>query len=146
MNLDDFPAPEVGFVITHVLVVADQDRSRKFYRPLLGGQVPLECDPVIIKVANTWLTLVTGGGPHGRQARRQPRRASRARLYQRVPQRARWAGSAGDYPSAATAVTESHKAVEVAPRTWRQIAKSVRFKYWVNCAGGGTQIIPFWRR
>ena len=63
MNLDDFPAPKVGFVITHVLVVADQDRSRDFYQSLLGGQVLLEHDPVIIKVANTWLTLVTGGGP-----------------------------------------------------------------------------------
>jgi lactoylglutathione lyase len=63
MNLDDFPAPKEGFVITHVLVVADQDRSREFYRSLLGGQVLLEGDPVIIKVANTWLTLVTGGGP-----------------------------------------------------------------------------------
>jgi catechol 2,3-dioxygenase-like lactoylglutathione lyase family enzyme len=63
MNLDDFPAPKEGFVITHVLVVADQDRSREFYRSLLGGQVLLERDPVIIKVANTWLTLVTGGGP-----------------------------------------------------------------------------------
>jgi lactoylglutathione lyase len=63
MNLDDFPAPKEGFVITHVLVVADQDRSREFYRSLLGGQVLLEGDPVIIKVANTWLTPVTGGGP-----------------------------------------------------------------------------------
>ncbi len=63
MNLDDFPAPKEGFVITHVLVVADQDRSREFYRSLLGGQVLLERDPVIIKVGNTWLTLVTGGGP-----------------------------------------------------------------------------------
>jgi lactoylglutathione lyase len=63
MNLDDFPAPKEGFVITHVLVVADPDRSREFYRSLLGGQVLLERDPVIIKVANTWLTLVTGGGP-----------------------------------------------------------------------------------
>ena len=63
MNLEDFPAPKLGFVITHVLVVADQDRSRDFYRSLLGGQVLLEGDPVIIKVANTWLTLVTGGGP-----------------------------------------------------------------------------------
>jgi len=62
MNLDDFPAPKEGFVITHVLVVADQDRSREFDRSLLGGQVLLEGDPVIIKVANTWLTLVTGGG------------------------------------------------------------------------------------
>jgi lactoylglutathione lyase len=63
MNLDDFPAPKEGFVITYVLVVADQDRAREFYRSLLGGQVLLEGDPVIIKVANTWLTLVTGGGP-----------------------------------------------------------------------------------
>jgi lactoylglutathione lyase len=63
VNPGDFPAPKVGFVITHVLVVADPDRSREFYRSLLGGQVLLERDPVIIKVANTWLTLVTGGGP-----------------------------------------------------------------------------------
>jgi lactoylglutathione lyase len=63
MNLDDFPAPKEGFVITHVLVVADPDRSREFYRSLLSGQVLMERDPVIIKVANTWLTLVTGGGP-----------------------------------------------------------------------------------
>jgi hypothetical protein len=63
MNLDDFPAPKEGFVITHVLVVADPDRSREFYRSLLGGQVLLERDPVNMKVANTWLTLVTGGGP-----------------------------------------------------------------------------------
>ena len=63
MNLEDFPAPKEGFVITHVLVVADPDRSREFYRSLLGGQVLLERDPVIIKVASTWLTLVTGGGP-----------------------------------------------------------------------------------
>ena len=63
MNADDFPAPKEGFVITHVLVVADQNRSREFYQSLLGGQVVLAGDPVIIKVANTWLTLVTGGGP-----------------------------------------------------------------------------------
>jgi lactoylglutathione lyase len=63
MNLEDFPAPKAGFVITHVLVVADPDHSREFYRSLLGGQVLLERDPVIMKVANTWLTLVTGGGP-----------------------------------------------------------------------------------
>jgi catechol 2,3-dioxygenase-like lactoylglutathione lyase family enzyme len=63
VNLDDFPAPREGFVITHVLVVADQDRSREFYRSLLGGQVLVERDPVIMKVANTWLTLTTGGGP-----------------------------------------------------------------------------------
>jgi catechol 2,3-dioxygenase-like lactoylglutathione lyase family enzyme len=63
MNLEEFPAPKEGFVITHVLVVADQDRSREFYRSLLGGQVLLERDPAIIKAGNTWLTLVGGGGP-----------------------------------------------------------------------------------
>jgi catechol 2,3-dioxygenase-like lactoylglutathione lyase family enzyme len=63
LNPGDFPAPKEGFVITHVLVVADQDRSREFYRELLGGQVLVERDPVIMKVANTWLTLVTAGGP-----------------------------------------------------------------------------------
>jgi len=63
LNPDDFPAPKEGFLITHVLIVADQDCSREFYRSLLGGQVLLERDPVIMKVANTWLTLVTAGGP-----------------------------------------------------------------------------------
>ena len=63
MNPSDFPAPTQGFLITHVLVVADPDRSREFYQSLLGGQVVLERDPVIMQVANTWLTLVTGGGP-----------------------------------------------------------------------------------
>ena len=63
MSRDDFRAPKEGFVITHVLVVTDPDRSRESYRSLLGGQVLLERDPVIMKVANTWLTLVTAGGP-----------------------------------------------------------------------------------
>jgi lactoylglutathione lyase len=63
MNPDDFPAPAEGFVITHFLVVADQDRSREFYRTLLDGQVLLDRDPVIMKVANTWLILNVGGGP-----------------------------------------------------------------------------------
>ena len=63
MNPDDFPAPKDGFVITHFPVVSDQDRSREFYRSLFGGQVLLERDPVIMKVANTWLILNVGGGP-----------------------------------------------------------------------------------
>lgn len=63
MNSDDFPAPQEGFVLTDFLVVSDQDRSREFYRSLLGGQVILERDPVILKVANSWLILNEGGGP-----------------------------------------------------------------------------------
>jgi catechol 2,3-dioxygenase-like lactoylglutathione lyase family enzyme len=63
MNPDDFPAPKEGFVITHFLVVADQDRSREFYRTIFDGEVLLERDPVIMKVANSWLILNVGGGP-----------------------------------------------------------------------------------
>lgn len=63
MELEDFPAPTEGFVITHFLVVSDQDRSREFYRSILDGQVLIERDPVIMKVANSWLILNEGGGP-----------------------------------------------------------------------------------
>jgi catechol 2,3-dioxygenase-like lactoylglutathione lyase family enzyme len=63
MNAADFPAPTEGFVLTHFLVVSDQDRSREFYRRLFDGQVVVERDPVIMKVANSWLILNAGGGP-----------------------------------------------------------------------------------
>ena len=63
MNPDDFPAPKDGFVLTHFLVVSDQDRSREFYRSLFDAQVLIERDPVIMKVANSWLILNDGGGP-----------------------------------------------------------------------------------
>jgi lactoylglutathione lyase len=63
MNPDDFPAPKEGFVITHFLVVSDQDRSREFYKKIFNGVVLIERDPVIMKVANTWLILNDGGGP-----------------------------------------------------------------------------------
>jgi lactoylglutathione lyase len=63
MNPDDFPAPKRGFVLTHFLVVSDQDRSREFYKSIFGGEVLIERDPVIMKVANSWLILNVGGGP-----------------------------------------------------------------------------------
>ena len=39
MNDDEFPAPASGFVITHFLVVSDQDRSREFYQSVFGATV-----------------------------------------------------------------------------------------------------------
>jgi catechol 2,3-dioxygenase-like lactoylglutathione lyase family enzyme len=63
MDPQDFPAPREGFVITHFLVVSDQDRSRQFYQSVFGAKVLIERDPVILKVANTWLILNVGGGP-----------------------------------------------------------------------------------
>ena len=63
MKREDFPAPREGFVLTHFLTVNDQDRSRAFYADVLGGQVVLERDPCIIKLANSWIILNVGGGP-----------------------------------------------------------------------------------
>ena len=63
MNADDWPAPAQGFVLTHFLVVSDQDRSREFYQSLFDGEVVNERDPVIMKVANSWIILNDGGGP-----------------------------------------------------------------------------------
>ena len=59
----EFPAPQTGFVVTHFLVVSDQDRSREFYRSVFGAKVLAERDPVIMKIANSWLILNDGGGP-----------------------------------------------------------------------------------
>ena len=63
MTESDFPDPRSGFVVTHFLVVSDQDRSREFYRTVFGAKVVLERDPVIMRMANSWLILNAGGGP-----------------------------------------------------------------------------------
>ena len=63
MRRDDFPAPRERMVLTHFLTVEDVDRSRAFYADVLGGQVVLEGEPCIIKLANTWVILNIGGGP-----------------------------------------------------------------------------------
>jgi catechol 2,3-dioxygenase-like lactoylglutathione lyase family enzyme len=61
--MSDFPEPEAGFVLTHFLVVSDQDRSREFYRSVFGATVVWERDPVMLKLASSWLILNVGGGP-----------------------------------------------------------------------------------
>ena len=63
MKRADFPAPAAGFVLTHFLTVADQARSIAFYVGILGGEVVLERDPCIIKLANAWIIVNEGGGP-----------------------------------------------------------------------------------
>jgi catechol 2,3-dioxygenase-like lactoylglutathione lyase family enzyme len=63
MTDNDFPEPQSGFVLTHFLVVSDQDRSRDFYQSVFGAKVLAERDPVIMKIANSWLILNVGGGP-----------------------------------------------------------------------------------
>jgi catechol 2,3-dioxygenase-like lactoylglutathione lyase family enzyme len=58
-----FPAPSTGFLLTHLLIVADQDRSREFYRTVLGAEVIRDRDPVVLRVSNGWLIINSGGGP-----------------------------------------------------------------------------------
>ena len=63
MESSDFPAPSEGFVVTHFIVSADLDASRDFYERILGGTTVMEGGPMIIKLANTWIIVNTGGGP-----------------------------------------------------------------------------------
>jgi catechol 2,3-dioxygenase-like lactoylglutathione lyase family enzyme len=55
--------PRDGFVLTHFVVVSDQDRSRDYYQKVFGAKVIHERDPVILQLANSWLILNVGGGP-----------------------------------------------------------------------------------
>ena len=63
MNREDFPAPREGAIVTHFLVVGDQDASREWYRDVFGAKVVRERDPVILRFENSWLILNVGGGP-----------------------------------------------------------------------------------
>jgi catechol 2,3-dioxygenase-like lactoylglutathione lyase family enzyme len=60
---DDFPT--AGMELTHLLVVSDLERSRSFYRDILGAEVYREYGgtSVVLRFLGTWLLLVTGGGP-----------------------------------------------------------------------------------
>jgi lactoylglutathione lyase len=62
MTKSEVPAPQSGFVVTHFLVVSDQDRSRDFYRTVFGAKVVMEHDPVIMNIAGSWLILNMAGG------------------------------------------------------------------------------------
>lgn len=59
----DFPAPREGMVLTVLLIVQDQERSRAFYRDVLGAKVVMERDPCILRFENSWIILNVGGGP-----------------------------------------------------------------------------------
>jgi lactoylglutathione lyase len=63
MKREDIPAPREGVIVTHFLVVRDQDTSREWYRDVLGAEVVNERDPLMLKFHNSWLILNVGGGP-----------------------------------------------------------------------------------
>ena len=51
--------------LTHILVVAEIDRARTFYRDVLDAEVVREYGGTscVLRAFGTWLLLVTGGGP-----------------------------------------------------------------------------------
>lgn len=57
--------PDEGMELTHILVVSDAERSKAFYRDVLGATVHREYGgtSVVLRFLETWLLLVTGGGP-----------------------------------------------------------------------------------
>jgi catechol 2,3-dioxygenase-like lactoylglutathione lyase family enzyme len=63
LDAKGFPAPSGGFIITHLLIVSDQDRSRKFYSQVLGGEVIRQRDPAVVRISNSWIVIDSGGGP-----------------------------------------------------------------------------------
>jgi catechol 2,3-dioxygenase-like lactoylglutathione lyase family enzyme len=60
---DGFPAE--GMEATHILVVTDAERSRDWYRDVLGADLYREYGgtSAVMRFLGTWLLLVTGGGP-----------------------------------------------------------------------------------
>jgi lactoylglutathione lyase len=54
---------EQNMTLTLLLIVRDQDRSRTFYRDVLGAEVVMERDPCILRFHNSSIILNEGGGP-----------------------------------------------------------------------------------
>ncbi|MDH3730518.1 MAG: VOC family protein [Acidimicrobiia bacterium] len=60
---EQFPTPEMA--LTHILVVSDMERSRDWYRDVLGANIYREYggSSVVLDFNGVWLLLVTAGGP-----------------------------------------------------------------------------------
>lgn len=61
--MTDFPTPDTE--LTHILVVSDLERSRRWYTDVLGAELYREYggSSVVLTFGGSWLLIVTGGGP-----------------------------------------------------------------------------------
>ena len=59
----DYFQPEGGLVLTHLLIVRDVDRSREFYRTVLGATVVRDRRPAILRFHNSYIVINDEGGP-----------------------------------------------------------------------------------
>jgi lactoylglutathione lyase len=57
------PLPAKGFVVATLLIVKSVARARKFYEKVFEAKVIEEADPAVLRLANTWLLINSGGGP-----------------------------------------------------------------------------------
>jgi catechol 2,3-dioxygenase-like lactoylglutathione lyase family enzyme len=62
-GMSDFPEPRAE--MTQILVVAEIERSRRWYTDVLGAELYREYGgtSVVLRFHGTWLLLVTGGPP-----------------------------------------------------------------------------------
>jgi catechol 2,3-dioxygenase-like lactoylglutathione lyase family enzyme len=63
IDFENLPTPGQGFLVTQFITVRSVARSRAFYSDVLGGQVVLEENPCVVKLANSWVIMNPGGGP-----------------------------------------------------------------------------------
>jgi catechol 2,3-dioxygenase-like lactoylglutathione lyase family enzyme len=61
--MPDLPMPDEGIILTHFIVSADVERSRRFYSEVLGGEVVRAGEPSFVALANSWIIINVGGGP-----------------------------------------------------------------------------------
>jgi carbonic anhydrase len=59
----DGEQPADRMVVTHFIVSADVERSRRFYTEVLGGTVVFGPEPTNIALANSFIIINVGGGP-----------------------------------------------------------------------------------
>ena len=63
IDFENLPTPSEDFLVTLFITVRSIARSRAFYSEVLGGQVVLEENPCMVKLANSWVIMNPGGGP-----------------------------------------------------------------------------------
>jgi catechol 2,3-dioxygenase-like lactoylglutathione lyase family enzyme len=61
--MTDNQATADEMVLTHFIVSADIERSRRFYTEVLGGKTVRAGEPSYVALANSWIIINRGGGP-----------------------------------------------------------------------------------
>ena len=63
IDFENLPAPTEGILVTQFLTVRNVARARTFYTDVLGGEVVIDENPCIVRLANSWVIMNPGGPP-----------------------------------------------------------------------------------